>query len=191
VARSDTEYLKQRGGIPLRKDTDPSMDTMGARLDALERDKGEAERPLRRDERPPDRPLEVAVSRRMLRMQLSLPLAAALAATLSAAATSVVSYVVSLDDDRKEHLAVVAEVETMRARLDTHETAMAAAANVYRSEIARTDLAVRTMAQVQLLQWVYVTQVVEAARARKPIPLKPLSLIEAEAKAAISIRDAP
>ena len=182
ATRPDTEYSERR-----KSGSHPTLD-VNARLDRLERER------ISDPPSPPtneDKQLSIAMSKRMVRLRIGYGLLATIGAALGVGATNLISYARGLGDDHEEREAALSEVRAVRDQLDGHEAAMVTMVSNYRASIDRTDDALRTMAQVQLLQWAYVTQVVEATRLRKTIPAKPPALVEAEAKAAVAIRDKP
>jgi len=177
VTKPDTEYSKRR------RDTAPVL-TVEQR-DTERRDDRKDER-----DRPTDHPLSVAASRGMLRVRVSLPLVAALAASLGAAGTTLVSYVVGLNQDKQERAAALAEIREVRAQFDAHELRIADLVRADDIETKKREESLRRIAELQLLEWQHVSEVIVALHKRsKTMPEKKIELVEAEARVQTNLRD--
>jgi hypothetical protein len=155
-----------------------------------DRERDAADRPTVREPKPQSG-WSLAFSRSNLRVRISITILTSLVGALVMVCTHLWTYVKGINVDNGERDAALSEVRAVREQLDEHEARMATMVVGYKADLERSDKALRILAHVQLLQWSYVTTVVEAAQKRKPIPGKPPALVEAETKAAIALRDQP
>ena len=178
MTKPDTEYSERR------RPTAPvvTVDERETEQVARPRDRG-------RDQ-PEDRPaVSLAASRGMLRLRMSLPLVAALGASIGAGTTWITSYITDLNDDKEDRAAAMAEIREVRSQFDEHELRIAEIVKTQADETKRReDLMVR-LAEMQLLEWRHVAEVVVAMKHKKPVPEKKSMLIEAEARVETALRD--
>lgn len=179
--RSETEYYQ-------RKHTEPSMPSLDERLGRLERERdGQT---VKRDPEPSNGPLSVSVSRENVRLRISLGLVTTIAGVLGVVATNLFSYAKGLGDERVERAADMEEVRAVREQLEVHELRVSELVSASGREAKSRDEILRQVGELQLLEWRYITQVLEAMRARKPAPAKPQDLVDAESRVQASLRDA-
>ncbi len=178
VTKPDTEYSDLR-----RRPTAPVVT-----VDQRETDR-QAERPRDR-EKPEDRPaVSLAASHGMLRLRMSLPLVAALGASIGAGTTWITSYITDLNDDKEDRAAAMTEIREVRKQFDEHELRIAEIVRTQTDETKRREVLMIRIAEMQLLEWKHLTDVIVALKNRKPVPDKKSDLIEAEARVETNLRD--
>ncbi len=155
-----------------------------ATLDSDVRDKA----PARPDAKPSPQ-LSAALTRANLRVRVSYGVVGVGSIALTIGGVNVFSYAQGLAKGDEERTQVMAEAKAVRDQLDDHETRIAAAVTLQGNTSSQTASEIRRMSELQLLQWQYMAEVLEAIRRKREIPKKDQLLIDAESRALVSIRD--
>jgi len=196
---SSTEYF--HGGEPVSGGRPPTDSVFEQRMAALERVANRLEKlaaidsdvreraPLREESKKPQ--MSAALTRANLRVRVSYGVLAIGGIGLTVGGVNVFSYAKGLSKGDDERTQVMAESKAVREQLDDHETRITSAVTAQGTTSSQTASDLRRMSELQLLQWQYMAEVIEAIRRKREIPKKPPLLVDAEARALVSLRDHP
>lgn len=139
----------------------------------------------------PQPQMSAALTRQNLRLRVSVVGLGISSIVLALGGVNVFSYAKGLSKGDDERVQTMAETKAVRAQLDEHETRIADVVDAQGKTAQRSALELRQLAELQLLQWQYMAEVLEAIRRKREIPKKPQLLVDAEARALVSLRDTP
>lgn len=159
-----------------------------AAIDSDVRAKAPSDKATRGDPKKPQ--MSAALTRANLHVRIGYGVLTVGALGLTVGGVNVFSYAKGLSKGDEERVQTMAEAKAVREQLDDHETRITDAVKTQGTTAATTATELRYLGELQLLQWQYMAEVVEAIRRKREIPKKSEVLQDAEARALVSLRDA-